>query len=253
MIRLQDVPRPAELTDELIEKLTKEFEETGRHVWKQNFITNNLLKMSNGKCAFSECMLVEEGKYLEVEHFHPKKLYPSEVVKWENLLPISSPCNKTKGDHDTKKEPILNPRYQNPQEHLYFRAYELKPKTSQGDLTINKLKLNDRRIWLTKRFEIGELAKSKLKDVRRFLEHFISDNERSIFSQDEIMCKLINLLHEGTPKAEYSAVVASYLLNDDDFQIIKDLMRKNNLWDEEFESLEKQLKFCALNVREPKS
>jgi uncharacterized protein (TIGR02646 family) len=249
MIRLKDIPCPAELTDELVAQLTEEFQKTKNSVWKKEFIAKKILAMSNGKCAFSECKLQEEGKYPEVEHFYPKSLYPNEVVKWENLLPISSACNKAKSNHNTKNEPILNPRYENPQEYLYFQGYRFKAKNAKGQLTIDVLNLNDRITWVNKRYEIGVQAVERLEEISDKIRKYDHEATKSVQSRNNIIRQLRNLFHEGTPKAEYSSVVASYLLNDDDFKIIKDLMLKHGLWDAEFESLEKQLKYCALEVK----
>lgn len=249
MIRLEDIPCPAELTEELMAQLTEEYQQTGKSVWKKEFIAKQLLAMSNGKCCFSECRLEEEGKYPEVEHFAPKSLYPEDVLKWENLLPISSACNKSKSDHDTRKEPIINPRYESPKDHFYFQGYRFKPKTDKGRLSIDVLNLNDRKLWVDTRFKIGDKAIERLEEISVTLKEYDQSFSKSISKRNSIVRQLRNLFHEGTPKAEYSAVVASYLLNDDDFQIIKGLMLKNNLWDEEFESLESQLQFCALEVR----
>ena len=250
MIRLQDVACPPELTEEVVAQLTEEFQKTGNSVWKKEFIAKQLLVLSNGKCCFSECKLQEEGKYPEVEHFAPKSLYPEDVVQWENLLPISSACNKAKGDHDTKKEPIINPRYENPKEHFYFQGYRFKPKTEKGKLSLEVLNLNDRILWVNKRFEIGDKAVEQLEDISTKIKEYDQSPLKSISKRNSIIRQLRNLFHEGTPKAAYSSVVASYLLNDNDFQVIKDLMLKNSLWDEEFEILERELRFCALEVRE---
>ncbi|MDF7816563.1 hypothetical protein P1X15_03115 [Runella sp. MFBS21] len=249
MIRLQDVPCPTELTDELVAQLTEEFKQTKKSVWKRKFIAEPLLAMSNGKCCFSECKLQEEGKYLEVEHFYPKSLYPDEVVKWENLLPISSACNKAKRDHDTRTIPIINPRYDNPREHLYFQGYRFKPKTEKGRESIEVLNLNDRTLWVNKRYEIGDKAIERLEEIRDKMVSYDQEVVKSTHSRNTIIRQLRNLFVEGTPKAEYSCVVASYLLHDDDFQVIKDWMLKYNLWDAEFESLEEQLQYCALEVK----
>lgn len=249
MIRLKDVACPAELTEELMTQLTEEFQKTGKSVWKKGFIVEQLLAISNGKCCFSECKLQEEGKYPEVEHFAPKSLYPNEVVKWENLLPISSACNKSKGDHDTRQQPIINPRYEDPKEHLYFQGYRFKSKTEKGKLSIDVLSLNDKTLWVNKRFEIADKAVERLEEISRKIKEYNQNPSKSIPARNSIISQLRNLFHEGTPKAEYSSVVASYLLHDDDFQIIKDLMLKYSLWDNEFEVLERELQFCALEVR----
>lgn len=249
MIKLQDLPRPKKLTDELIKQLTDDYKKTKKDVWRRKAIAKQLFAMSNGKCCFSECKLEEEGKYLEVEHFAPKSLYPEEVVKWENLLPISGACNKAKGNHDTKKAPILNPRYEDPKEHLYFQAFRFKHKTDKGRLSIDLLDLNDRSLWGEKRSKIAYKAVEILEKICNDLKEYDQSPSKSIPNRNSIIRQLRNLFHEGTPKAEYSSIVASYLLNDDDFQVIKGLMQKNSLWDDEFEILENELRFCALEVR----
>lgn len=248
MIKIKDLPAPAELTEQLIELLTEEFKLTDKAVWKKDYISKQLLAMSEGKCCFSECKLVEEGKYLEVEHFHPKSIYPDDVLNWKNLLPISSAVNKAKLDHDTKIEPIINPRFDDPKEHLAFRAYRFKGKDEIGNKTVNVLNLNDTNLWVKKRFEIGNDAVERLEDISKDLEEYDRSVNKTTYKKNQIIRKLRNLLHEGTPKAEYSAVVASYLLHDNDYEIIKNLLIKNDLWDDEFKQLEQQLKFCALDV-----
>ena len=248
MIKIKDLPAPAELTDELIKHLTAEFKATNNPVWKKVYISKQLLAMSEGKCCFSECKLVEEGKYLEVEHFYPKSIYPDEVLKWENLLPISSAVNKAKLDHDTKIESIINPRFDDPKKHLAFRAYRFKGKDEIGNKTVEVLNLNDTNLWVKKRFEIGNDAVERLEDISKDLEEYDGSINKTTYKKNQIIRKLRNLLHEGTPKAEYSAVVASYLLHDNDYNIIKNLLIKNDLWDDEFKELEQQLKFCALDV-----
>ncbi|AYQ34224.1 hypothetical protein [Runella sp. SP2] len=250
MIGLNDVPRPDELTDELVIQLTQKFKTTGEAVWKKAFIMDKLLEVTHKKCAFSECLLLEEGKYPEVEHFHPKSLYPDEVVDWSNLLPISSACNKAKGDHDTKNEPIINPRYDTPKEHLYFQGYRFKAKSEQGQRTIDVFDLNNRKQWAEKRSDIGMKAVEILEEIRNRLKEYDTSFSKTTLARNTIVRQLRNLFHAGIPNAEYSAVVASYLLHDDDFIVVKHLMQKNALWDSAFELLETQMRFCALDVKE---
>jgi len=87
MIKLDRVPKPVELTKKLQLKLTDEFKLTGKSVWNIGFIKTHLLRFSNNKCCYCEANIVEESKYLEVEHFHHKDTYKDEVLEWENLLP----------------------------------------------------------------------------------------------------------------------------------------------------------------------
>lgn len=248
MIKIKDLPAPAELTTELVAQLTEEFKQTGKPVWKKDYIGKQILAMSENKCCFSECKLLEEGKYLEVEHFHPKSIYPDEVLDWQNLLPISSAVNKAKLDHDTKVESIINPRFEDPKEHLAFKSFRYKGKTSIGEQTWKTLGLNDWILWWEKRTKIACKAIELLEEISSDLQEFDNLTVKTTQKRNKIVSRLRNLFTEGTPKAEYSAVVASYILHDNDYEIIKNLLIKNDLWDDEFKELEQQLKFCALDV-----
>ncbi|OZI09961.1 hypothetical protein BWI93_01065 [Siphonobacter sp. BAB-5385] len=94
MIRLKNDPPPAQLDLSKQTELTDRFLTTNTDVWKAKFITEAVYKLSYNKCCFTECKLLEEGKYPEVEHFYPKSLYPLKVVEWDNLLPINGAVNK---------------------------------------------------------------------------------------------------------------------------------------------------------------
>ena len=76
--------------------------------------------MTFSKCAYSEAKLQEGGAYMEVDHFHPKSLYPKEVVKWGNLLPATKTSNTAKGNTDTKVVPLINPLVDNPYDYLRY-------------------------------------------------------------------------------------------------------------------------------------
>ena len=103
MIKIQRVSAPSELNDETVSTLTTLYKSTGENVWNKPYIKKELLKMSHNKCCYCELKLGEEGKYMQVEHYHCKSLYPDEVVLWENLLPSCNRCNTNKSSHDTKK------------------------------------------------------------------------------------------------------------------------------------------------------
>ena len=155
MIKLKRSKKPAELTPAIQKKLTEEYKKDGNSVWRKDYITKSLLQYSNNKCAYCECDITEESKYLEVEHFHHKDKYPDEVVKWTNLLPSCKKCNGTKGSHDTYKEPIINPCDVNPQGALELKNYRLIGKNTLGKMTVSVLDLNNQDRHCKKRFEIG--------------------------------------------------------------------------------------------------
>ena len=99
MIKLELPPKPRQLTDELQSRLTQEYKDTGKTVWKIEWLKKTVSEMSFGKCCVSEIRLGEESKYMEIEHFYPKKQYPDKVMEWGNLLPSCKKCNGTKREH----------------------------------------------------------------------------------------------------------------------------------------------------------
>lgn len=246
MIKLNPVPRPKELTDEKVEELTKEFIQTGNAVYKEDYIRNTLLKLSNSKCAYCECRF-EESKYCEIEHFHPKKQYPNEVVLWENLLPCCSRCNRKKGKLDTKATPIIHPVKDNPKHHLYYKAYRFYPKTSLGDETIDELDLNNRQQLVNKRFRIGDGLEEQLMNLQKELENYRSDFTRK--KQRKITNTLYGIMSLCIPDSEYSATMATILLNSAYYNQLKVYLSKSNIWTQEFEELESKAELCRLDTK----
>lgn len=89
MRKIELAEKPVELTQEEETRLVNIYKRTGEAVWRKPYITAALLQMTYSKCAYSEAKLQEGGAYMEVDHFHPKSLYPEEVVKWGK----PAPCN----------------------------------------------------------------------------------------------------------------------------------------------------------------
>ena len=115
MIQIERTPKPLKLTDAVQQELTSEFKkDNSKAVWGKTYIRKALLDMSNSKCCYCECLVGKGTKEMHVDHFQPKSIYPDLVVQWENLLPSCSQCNKSKSDHDTVQEPIINPTKDNP-------------------------------------------------------------------------------------------------------------------------------------------
>ncbi len=242
MIKLSYPLQPVELTNEVIEELT--FKAKEKPVWKQPYIEKALLKMSFEKCCFCETKVNEESKYMEIEHFYPKSLYPNEVIAWENLLPICGRCNKQKSDHDTKQQPIIYPAKDNPKIHLELRNYRLYGLTQLGKETIEVVHLNDRQKLVNKRFEFGNKICEKLEILLELSHNYT--NNTSIRTKNKIVGELKNIMLEGTKQYEYSATVATILLTNPNYAEIKKLFEKCNLWTDEFVNLEKEVKYCAL-------
>lgn len=245
MIQLFALPRPTKLTDELVIKLTERYQKTGESVWIQRFIKEVLLKMSHDKCSFCECNVVEESKYMEVEHFFAKSIYESKVVDWDNLLPACKRCNGCKSDHDVAIEPIIHPVNDKPNEHLKFNLYFLKGKTELGKTTMKILRLNDGRI-LKPRMNIGSKTKEKLDDLEELIGLY--PQMPTVPLRNKIRTSLYGILREAQPNSEYSATVATVIWHDDSYHFIKDFFQKQDWWNSEFQELEKALETNSFEI-----
>jgi hypothetical protein len=244
MIQLQAVPAPTELTAEVVAKLTTKFQEDGSSVWKEDYIKKALLEMSNYKCAYSEIRLQEEGKYMEVEHFLPKIVHPDKVVEWDNLLPASRFCNGKKLD---RTHPIVHPVRDNPKEHLYMIENVIYGKSQKGRNSVIILGLNDPDHLLKPRYEIRFATQNEL--YKQYIQVINFSKNPDENQELEIIHALENLLKNGNRKEAYSATVATTILNDPHYSEIKRIFKKQNIWNGEFEILEKELKFCSLDVK----
>ncbi len=248
MIQLTAMSKPTELTEELQEKLTELYKKTAESVWKQKFIERDLLKMSFGKCCYCECNVTKESKYMEIDHFYPKSLYDDEVVKWKNLLPSCKLCNGSKSNFDTKNNEFLHPIYDNPQEHLYFLGYRLRVKNNslKAKNLLENIDLNNKQRLVDKRFEIGEAIEEELIKLLALTIDYENGKSKHTRRKNIIYNSLINLLQEGQATSDYSALAATVILQNPDYQEIKQLFIDTELWNEEFNNLEKQLVKSAL-------
>lgn len=80
MIHIERTGKPEELTDDVVKQKTELYKnDHSKTVWKEKYIYDALMAMSYNKCCYCECLLNEESKYMEIEHFHDKSSYPEEV------------------------------------------------------------------------------------------------------------------------------------------------------------------------------
>lgn len=238
MILLNRPPCPAELTPDLCHKLTERYKATKEAVWNLAFVKSSLLQMSNGKCCYCEIFVNEESKYMEVEHFYCKNLYPDDVMAWSNLLPSCKRCNTSKNEHDSLQTPIIDPSRNNPRSHLGLRAYRIKAKDQLGKNTVDVLDLNNTDRLVLPRFRIGECIQDELATLIELAEEYKSGVQTSIKRKNRIVGGIKNLLREAQPDAEYSAVTSSILLNDENYIRIREILFQLDLWDAELDRLE---------------
>lgn len=242
MIKLTLIDRPVELTDEVCQQLTDEYKANKSSVWDKVYIRNALLRMTNNKCAYSEAPLATNGNYWHVEHFRCKKKYEDEVVKWGNLLPSCPTCNDTKGEWDVEKDgDIVNPLVDNPQDFLYVKSFRYKGKNKKGCTTIKKLDLNNSDQFVMPRFQIFE----KIVDDIEFLTEKLSTDETDRQKSNTIK-KFKQCLKEASPQKIYSAIIATSILESEEYASMKKLIQAKSLWDNQFDELENILKSIAL-------
>jgi uncharacterized protein (TIGR02646 family) len=240
MIKLERTSCPVELTEQLKNELTQKFKDNKEVVWNKKFIKDTLFEMSDGKCCFCETNLGEEGKFMNVEHFHHKDKYQDEVVEWNNLLPSCGRCNINKGVHDTVVEPILNPTIDCPREHFVMKNYRLKskPNSKLGKATIEVLYLNDTEGLVIPRFEIGNQVHIKIEDILNLAIEYTDGTNRNTRRRNRIVNGIKDVLREALPQSQYSATVATVILSDSDYNGLKRILIDEELWDEELISME---------------
>lgn len=235
MIKLSRPSCPDKLAKNQI-ALTDEFISTGKSVWNKSYIRELLAKMSNNKCCYCECRVNEESKYMEVEHFKCKKIYPNDVVNWNNLLPSCKRCNANKLNHDVVVTPIIDPALDDPKNHLGFREYRFEEKTELGKNTLDVLNLNETDRLVYNRFLIGEQLKNELEKCDVSLSGF--EQSKSPRMRNMVVNGIKHLLKLSQPESEYAATVTTILLNEELYIQIKNKMSRLDLWDQELQQLE---------------
>jgi uncharacterized protein (TIGR02646 family) len=130
MIKLELHPKPAQLTDQLVNDKTMAYmADKTKRVWNLPWLKDAIAAMSYNKCCYSEVRINQESIYMEIDHFLPKSAYPNKVLEWGNLLPSCKACNMAKREHDPVREPIVNPFDEHPKEYFYFQGWAYKSKT----------------------------------------------------------------------------------------------------------------------------
>ena len=253
MIKLTRPEKPEELTDEVKEKLTREFKETKKSVWRKDYIIKALKNMSHEKCCYCEIKLGTQSRELQVEHFHYKDEYPDEVVDWNNLLPSCSQCNSNKGTYDTKKDvPIINPAEDDPRDYLYLKNYMIKSKDnrlkSKGRITVSLLDLNNRERLTTPRIMTADAMSSKLENIHEKAIELRNRCDGKQYNRSRIINGLRDILKMAQSDAEYSAFMATIILTEEDYLETKCILEGLGLWDKELDDLHKNAEQLKLDT-----
>jgi hypothetical protein len=248
MIKLNKDFHPLCLNPSKAKHLTDEFKTTKASVWNFDALKSALLETSHGKCAYCECDLTQESKYMEVEHFRDKDTHPDDVVEWINLLPSCKRCNASKGTHDVLSAPIVNPYEADPRDHFLLKHYRLRPKTSIGQESLGVLDLNNSDRAVLVRFDIGESIHKSLESAFEILTTY-KDNGATR-TKNRLLGVVRHLLLECQPSSEYAATASTIVHGDETYRIITDELEKLGLWNAELTELHEQSKNLAFDEKE---
>ncbi|GAA4440224.1 hypothetical protein GCM10023091_23540 [Ravibacter arvi] len=235
MIKIERNITPIQLTPTFVASQTAEFIANRTNVWNIDWLKESLLDLSNGKCAYCECDLKEESKYMEVEHFEDKDSNPNKVMEWDNLLPSCKRCNGSKSTHDVITDPIINPFINYPSTHLKFRLYRFKDKDTKGKSTIDVVDLNNTERAVKKRFEVGEALEKTIEKAMERLEGF--EANKIIQRRNKLKNIVEDILLECQCDSIYTATCSTILHSNDTYSEIKTRMATHGLWDDHLDGL----------------
>ena len=240
MIKLTLPPRPAFLTDAFVNRQTEKYKaDNSVRVWDIKALKEALLTASHNKCSFSEVILNQEGKYMQVEHFYPKSKYPEKVLEWGNLLPCLNLCNSRKRDLDPSRHPMVNPFFDNPKDFFYIENGRICVLDSKNKKAVNTLEAYDLN-------NPGQLRIPRLRSINKVKEILLMIKDT--FPQNTLIGKnrLKAILRDCGKTYEYSAAKSTAVLEDNNYRIMKEILTERGEWDEDLRILEEDLIFCSL-------
>ena len=250
MIKLNRGNPPSELSLDKINELTREFKSTGKSVWQKKYIKDALNELSHNKCAYCECKLGEESKYMEIEHFRYKDKYEHLVVEWNNLLPSCKRCNITKSTHDVEEIPIINPCEDKPNEHMIFKAYRFYKRNNSelGKNTIDVIDLNNQQKVVIPRFLLGQAISEKLEEVLALIDMH-SFNNNDVRLKNKIIKGVSTILEFSNNEQEYSGTISTIIYNDENYKEIKSKLRAVDWWNSNMENRDKHMKEVMFDIK----
>ena len=138
--------------------------------------------------------------------------------------------------------PIVNPVFDNPRDHLYVCCFRFYGKDTKGGNTINAVALNDDLHFVRPRFESSQIIVRELENNLLSLK----ETSKEIVRRRNISAIKTALASCG-PEAEFSAVIATHLLYECPLLgEIQEYLETHDYWDDEFEKLISVLESIAL-------
>lgn len=194
--------------------------------YKHKAIKALVFAVSHKKCAYCERKPANGGGNIEVEHFYPKSLYPELSFQLNNLLPACRKCNGSKSNHDVKKEPILNPYVDNPEDYIEFLFCELTYKNDKThaivDTTIEVCNLNSTELVNCRAQALGEFNSLLIVLKNKIRQYKFTDNKEKIIR--ELKNIIEDLEYLAAPDKCYSAFIKYHVFDNKYFQEAKKLV-----------------------------
>ncbi len=183
--------------------------------YRHQEIKEKLFASSHQKCAFCEAKPAESGN-IEVEHFRPKSLYPELAFEWSNFLPVCRKCNDSKSNHDTGKEPIVDPSSDDPELIFTYNFINIVPKDDKNEIadrTIEICDLNSERLYEARAKLLKALC-SHEKQVKAWVKEILSaDTQRKKIARINRLRDSMTILESLTNSEQPYAGFCRYFLN----------------------------------------
>lgn len=128
------------------------------------------------KCIYCERNIITGDP--NVEHYHPKSIYPQETFDWANLFSACVNCNRPKGKFNTSVNPFIHPVNDDPEEFLTYEGLVIKPRYKAA----TNQRLHDK----------GKNVIEKCKLFRSELFYELADTQIAVCSTANELRDLIN-------------------------------------------------------------
>lgn len=174
-----------------------------------------LFESSQQKCAFCETKPSESGN-IEVEHFAPKSKYPDLAFDWGNFLPACRKCNGSKDDHDSLREPIVNPYDIDPGKVFNYKDIRIAANEGEykdiGELTIKVCGLNSVRLMKPRADILVSLHGFSFALEDAILDFYEADTERKRINRKRRISEALEAIEcLSNPSEKFSGFCKSYL------------------------------------------
>ena len=138
---------------------------------------------------------------------------------------------------------IINPLEDNPSDFLFVKSLRFYPKNNneKGQNTIDRLDLNNKNQFEMPRAKIYFEIIDNLEII---IEKLSCDDTKK--KEKNSINRIKQYLKEAFPENIYSAVLATSILESEEYNKMKDLVNSKDLWDDEFDEIEKTLNSIAL-------